>query len=103
MRKTGQQQLHAAVREIAAAPISGRARAFLRAGGRITPPQCESWEHLNSPWRVRLIGLNAYGDTLTEALSDWLKLARERLPHPATTRATDRRPDCPYNGQGLAS
>lgn len=95
MSKTDPQQLYAACREIAAAPICDRAGAFQRAGGLLTPPQDDNWDYLNSRWRAELMDLKAHGDSRVEAVSAWLKLARRRIPH----RATDRRPDCPYNGQ----
>lgn len=97
------QKLYAAVREIAAAPLSDRVGAFQRAGGHMTPPGDDQWDYLNTRWWVELMGLETHGDSRVEAVSAWLKQARARLAHPARTRATDRRPDCPYNGQGLAS
>ncbi|MDK3017602.1 hypothetical protein [Pseudodonghicola flavimaris] len=96
------QRLYALTRDITAAPLSDRTDAFRRAGGKVTPPGDDQWDYLNTRWWVELMELTAYGDSPTEAVSAWLRLARSRLAQPTSIRATDRRPDCPYNGQGLA-
>lgn len=46
---------------------------------------------------IQLHGLSASGMNEDQAITNWIRAALK----PAI-RATDGRPDCPYNGQGLA-
>ncbi|TDK51156.1 hypothetical protein [Antarcticimicrobium luteum] len=96
------QQLYVTSQRIAHAPLQGRAEAFRSAGGLMTPPGDDQWDNQQSQWRVELMEIHAQGDSRTHAISAWLYEAGRRLNAPAGTRATDGRPDCPYNGQGLA-
>lgn len=48
---------------------------------------------------IQLHGTVAAGWTEDEAIKNWIDTAQRPPPG---IRATDGRPDCPYNGQGLA-
>ncbi|MCD9149084.1 hypothetical protein [Pseudophaeobacter flagellatus] len=77
---------------------------FQDLGGSLTPPSGDPldwWEPENLTHRAELHGIKASAGTFFDAITAWTATA-----HKAGTRnrrATDGRPDCPYNGQRPAS
>lgn len=97
------QTFHSAAADIEAAQGLDKILAFGDHGGTLTPPSDDPedwWEPENLTHRAELHGIRATGDSTFDAVAAWVKAANAaRL---ASRRATDGRPDCPYNGQGLA-
>lgn len=98
------QSLAAAAAEIAAAQGLYKILAFHSLGGTLTPPSDDPsdwWEPENMTHRAELLGIRASGENTFDAVTAWVRVAKAtgRNKH---RRATDIRPDCPYNGQGLA-
>lgn len=76
-----------------------RSEQFADLGGCITAPMSDAWVYDEALWLVDQIGIQCSGTSRQGALNDWIKTASARVPR----RASDGRPDCPYNGQSLAS
>ncbi|MFV1591269.1 hypothetical protein VWZ88_01715 [Phaeobacter sp. JH20_36] len=56
--------------------------------------------HIQTAGRcVELLGISVDGIDLPSALSAWIRAARMSCRLTRARRATDWRPDCPYNGQ----
>ncbi|MCD9148494.1 hypothetical protein [Pseudophaeobacter flagellatus] len=95
--------LAAAAVEIAAQQGLCKILKFQDFGGTLTPPSDDPqdwWEPETLTHRAELHGIKASADNFFDAITAWTAAA-----HKAGTRnrrATDGRPDCPYNGQGLA-
>ena len=101
------QKLHSAAADIEAAQGLGKILAFGDHGGTLTPPSDDPtdwWEVENLTHRAELHDIKATGESTFDAVAAWSKAAK--AAHSARQvkqrRATDGRPDCPYNGQGLA-
>lgn len=95
------QQLYTAVQRIAHAEPAPSPDAFRTEGGQITAPSddpSDMWDWQRSQWWAELYGIHASGESEAAAVEKWARRARQFLPR----RASDGRPDCPYNGQGLA-
>ena len=94
------QQIYREAQQLAATPLFTRPGLFRRLGGQLTPPaeDCR-WDYDASRWWAALHGITASGASRTAAISAWLRAARQRQRRDPTRRATDARPDCPYNGQ----
>ena len=50
-------------------------------------------------YEMRLHGIDTVGQTESIAMARWLGKARSLVAMKTSIRATDGRPDCPYNGQ----
>ncbi|MCG7623185.1 hypothetical protein [Epibacterium sp. Ofav1-8] len=87
--------LYAATETLKATPMHQRSEQFSDLGGRVAAPMSEAWTHDEALWLVDLMGIQCDGTSRQSALSNWIKTATARLPR----RASDSRPDCPYNGQ----
>ncbi|MFY1710460.1 hypothetical protein J3366_03110 [Tritonibacter mobilis] len=90
--------LYAATETLRATPMHQRSEQFSDLGGCITAPMSDAWVYDEALWLVDLMGIQSTGTSRQSALSDWIKIASARVPR----RASDGRPDCPYNGQSLA-
>ena len=90
--------LYAATEALRATPMHQRSEQFSDLGGRITAPMSDAWGYDEALWLVDLLGIHSTGTSRQSALSDWINTASARVPR----RASDGRPDCPYNGQPLA-
>ncbi|MCG7623218.1 hypothetical protein [Epibacterium sp. Ofav1-8] len=87
--------LYDATEALKATPMHQRSEHFSDLGGRITAPMSDAWTHDEALWQVDLMGIQCAGTSRQSALSRWIKTASARVPR----RASDGRPDCPYNGQ----
>ncbi|WP_254868557.1 hypothetical protein [Phaeobacter sp. HF9A] len=90
--------LYAATETLRATPMHQRSEQFADLGGCITAPMSDAWIYDEALWLVDLMGIQCTGTSRQSALSLWIKTASARAPR----RASDGRPDCPYNGQSLA-
>ncbi|WP_228711260.1 hypothetical protein [Tritonibacter mobilis] len=90
--------LYAAAETLRATPMHQRSEQFAELGGSIIAPMSDAWLYDEALWLVDLMGIQCTGTSRRSALSDWIKTASARAPR----RASDGRPDCPYNGQSLA-
>lgn len=103
MRKaasTNRQEIYSDMQQLANTPLFRRAALFRKAGGTLTPPHEECrWDYDASRWWASLHGMTAHGVSRTDAIRAWLYAARQSLRADQSRRATDDRPDCPYNGQ----
>lgn len=102
MRPT-RQDLFSAAHEIQQRQHCRFSQAMLiqQLGGSITPGSTDPDDRFDfdaSRCRVSLMGLTATGDDMPAALDAWLRTARVHHNIDGTRRATDGRPDCPYNG-----
>jgi hypothetical protein len=97
------QTLAIAAAELAATQGLYKILKFQDLGGTLTPPSDDPsdwWEPENLSHRAELHGITTSADNTIDAIAAWIASA-----HAAGTRkhrATDDRPDCPYNGQGIA-
>ncbi|MFY1711634.1 hypothetical protein [Tritonibacter mobilis] len=87
--------LYAATETLRATPMHQRSEQFTDLGGCITAPMSDAWLYDEALWLVDLMGIQSTGTSRQDALSNWIKTASARVPR----RASDGRPDCPYNGQ----
>jgi len=90
--------LYAATEALRATPMHQRSAQFADLGGCITAPASDAWVYDEALWLVDLMGVLCAGTSRQNALSNWIKTASAHVPR----RASDGRPDCPYNGQSLA-
>ena len=86
---------YAAAKKLGATPLLDRARIFRDLGGNIWRPDHDPWVYEELLWMVDLLGIRETAPTKTEALSKWIKQATDQT----AKRASDGRPDCPFNGQ----
>ena len=94
--------LAAAAAEITAQQGLCKIVRFQDLGGSLTPPSddpSEWWEPENLTHRADLHGIEASADNFFDAIFAWTKAAHQAGAR--HRRATDDRPDCPYNGQAL--
>ncbi|MEQ3671348.1 hypothetical protein [Pseudophaeobacter sp.] len=97
------QTLAIAAAELAATQGLYKILKFQDLGGTLTPPSDDPsdwWEPENLTHRAELHGIMASADNFFDAITAWTKAAHQASAR--NRRATDGRPDCPYNGQGLA-
>ena len=87
--------LYAATETLKATPMHQRSEQFADLGGCIAAPMSDAWVYDEALWLVDLMGIQGTGTSRQSALSRWIKTASARVPR----RASDGRPDCPYNGQ----
>ena len=87
--------LYAAAETLRATPMHKRSEQFSDLGGHVTEPVSDAWFHDEALWLVDLMGIQSTGTSRQCALSNWIRTASARVPR----RASDGRPDCPYNGQ----
>ncbi|WP_323783097.1 hypothetical protein [Leisingera sp.] len=95
------QEIYAATRAMRSRCRFGQAMLLQKFGGRITPASTDPSDRFDfgaTRWRLSLLGLSATGDDMPSALDAWLRTAQIRHTIDGTRRATDGRPDCPYNG-----
>ncbi|WP_323779068.1 hypothetical protein [Leisingera sp.] len=100
-RTCTQQELYAAARGMRARCRFGQAMMLQELGGRITPGSTDPSDRFDFDamrWHVTLLGLSASGDDMPAALDAWMRAARVSHNIDGTRRATDGRPDCPFNG-----
>ncbi|UWR74100.1 hypothetical protein [Phaeobacter inhibens] len=92
------QDIYAAAQTMEHRSVFGRATLLRTLGGTAHPitPGVPAHE---AHWRVDLLGISVDGIDLPSALSAWISAARMFCRLTPTRRATDWRPDCPYNGQ----
>ena len=90
--------LYAATETLRATPMHQRSAQFADLGGCITAPASDAWVYDEALWLVDLMGIPCVGTSRQNALSNWIKTASARVPR----RASDGRPDCPYDGQSPA-
>jgi hypothetical protein len=76
----------------------GRAVLFKQLGGNLRRPDLQPWEPEEYSWHAALFGISRQGTTCAEAIQNWAQAGLAGT----TRRATDGRPECPYNGTGLA-
>ncbi|WP_227512327.1 hypothetical protein [Tritonibacter mobilis] len=87
--------LYAAAETLRATPMHQRSEQFADLGGCIAAPMSDAWVYDEALWLVDLMGIQSTGTSRQSALSHWIKIASARV----SCRASDGRPDCPYNGQ----
>lgn len=90
--------LYAATETLRSTPMHQRSEQFLELGGCITAPMSDAWSYDEALWLADLMGIQCTCTSRQSALRSWIKTASARLPR----RASDGRPNCPYNGQALA-
>ncbi|MBY6138550.1 hypothetical protein KUV26_03800 [Leisingera daeponensis] len=98
------QELYAAERNMRARCRFGQAMLLQELGGKVTPASTDASDRFDyeaTRWHASLMGVCASGDDLPETLDAWMRAAQTRLKNDNTHRATDGRPDCPYNGAAL--
>ncbi|MFP3385722.1 hypothetical protein [Tritonibacter sp. SIMBA_163] len=93
--ETNIQSIYTATETLRATPMHHRSQQFIDLGGHIASPEPDAWCHDEYLWLVDLLGIQSTGNSRQSALSHWIKTASARVPR----RASDGRPDCPYNGQ----
>lgn len=76
----------------------GRVVLFRHLGGITRQPEATTGYPSENEWQADLFGILRTGKTCDEAILNWAKAAEVNTPR----RATDCRPDCPYNGAGPA-
>ena len=89
---------YSAATSLEATPLLDRARKFGELGGNIWRPDHDPWVYEELLWMVELLGIRATATSKSKAISNWIANAKGA----STLRATDGRPDCPYNGQAAA-
>jgi len=87
--------IYAATQTLRATPMHQRSQRVLDLGGCITAPDDSAWFHDETLWVVELMHIRCSGTSRQNALAAWIRTATAGLPR----RASDGRPDCPYNGQ----
>ncbi|WP_081285523.1 hypothetical protein [Tritonibacter mobilis] len=87
--------LYAATEALRATPMHQRSEQFAELSGSIIAPMSDAWLYDEALWLVDLMGIQCTGTSRQSALSDWINTASARVQR----RASDGRPDCPYNGQ----
>ncbi len=95
------QEIYAAARALRARCRFGQAMLLQEMGGKLTPESMDPSDRFDfaaTRWHLSLLGLSASGDDMPSALDAWLRAARIHHTLDGTRRATDSRPDCPYNG-----
>ncbi|OIQ42793.1 MAG: hypothetical protein BM560_01010 [Roseobacter sp. MedPE-SWde] len=93
-----------AAAEIAAAKGLCKILVFHNLGGTLIPPSDDPsdwWEPQMMTHRAELLGIQTSGENTFDAVNAWVRVAKA-MGRNKRRRATDGRPDCPYNGQGLA-
>lgn len=98
MTRATPQEIYAAAQELKAATPLTRAFIFGGMGGEFFPADPEPRAMDEFTWTVRLHGLTGKGCSESAAITDWIKAAEAHHTATRTARATDGRPDCPYNG-----
>ena len=78
--------------------VFGRAILFRGLGGTLRRPDAQAFLPEEDVWQADLFGILRTGDTCDAAILAWSRAAMASTP----LRGTDGRPDCPYNGAGLA-
>ncbi|UWQ59944.1 hypothetical protein K3722_07385 [Leisingera caerulea] len=95
------QELYTAARAMRACCRFGQAMLLQELGGKITPGSTNPGDRFDfeaTRWYVNLLGVSASGDDMPAALDAWMQAAQAHHNIDGTRRATDGRPDCPYNG-----
>lgn len=98
------QEIYATAEDMKQLCRFGQAMRLQELGGKITPASIhpgDRFDYAATRWHVSLLGLTAVGDNMPDALDAWLRAARVHHTIDGTRRATDGRPDCPYNGAAL--
>lgn len=76
----------------------GRVVLFRILGGITRQPDTEAFLPEEDVWQADLFGILCTGNCCDEAIQKWACAAKAIIAR----RATDGRPDCPYNGTGPA-
>lgn len=99
------QQIYSAARALSARCRFGQAMLLQELGGKLRPESTDPSDRFDfsaTRWHLSLLGLSASGNDMPSALDAWLRAARIHYTLDGTRRATDGRPDCPYNGAATA-
>lgn len=102
MARPDRQTLYSVARDMHSRDVFGRAILLQKLGGRISPASTHASDRFDydaMQWNVSLMGVIGIGSDLASALASWVRTARLHHLIDRTRRATDGRPDCPYNGQ----
>ena len=96
---TDPQKIHnAALDLLNCGTLFGRNTLFKQLDGSLRRPDLQPWEPEEHHWHAGLFGISHQGTTCAEAIQNWAQAGLAGT----TRRATDDRPECPYNGAGLA-
>lgn len=98
MTRPAPQEVYAAAQELKAASPLTRAMIFAGMGAEFFPADPNPKAIDDFTWTVRLHGLTGTGRCESAAIADWIRTAEAIHTTTRTARATDGRPDCPYNG-----
>jgi hypothetical protein len=92
------QDIYCASQDLLGRNVFGRAILFRGLGGILRRPDPQAFLPEEDVWQADLFGILRTGDSCDAAILAWARDAKASTP----LRGTDGRPDCPYNGQGLA-
>lgn len=95
---TTSQEIYCASQDLLGRKVFGRAILFRGLGGTLRQPDPQAFLPEEDVWQADLFGILRTGDTCDAAILAWSRAAKASTP----LRGTDGRPDCPYNGAGLA-
>ncbi|UWQ47286.1 hypothetical protein [Leisingera aquaemixtae] len=102
MMRPTHQEIYAAAQDMQNRCRFDQAMLLQALGGKIMPGSTDTGDRFDFDavrWHVTLLGISASGDDMPSALDAWIRAARLYHTLDGTRRATDGRPDCPYNGQ----
>ncbi|MEO3479264.1 hypothetical protein AAFO90_16475 [Phaeobacter sp. CAU 1743] len=102
MALPSRQALYSVAQDMQSRDVFEQANLLQQLGGRVFPASTHASDRFDydaMQWHVSLLGIIGRGPDLADALADWLKTAGLYHRTDDTRRATDGRPDCPYNGQ----
>lgn len=95
---TTSQDIYCASQDLLGRKVSGRYVLFRSLGGTLQAPERVTGYPEENEWQADLFGILRTGDGCDAAILAWAQAAKASTP----LRGTDGRPDCPYNGAGLA-
>jgi hypothetical protein len=98
MSSTGQELYTMAQDILNRRTVYGRSVLFKQLGGKIAAPDKDGFLPEECVWHASLLGTTKEADTCDAAICDWAENALGQVRR----LASDGRPDCPYNGAGLA-
>lgn len=95
---TTSQEIYCASQDLQGRKVFGRSVLFRGLGGTLRRPDPQAFLPEEDVWQADLFGILRTGDTCDAAILAWAQAAKAST----SLRGTDGRPDCPYNGAGLA-
>ncbi|UWQ77631.1 hypothetical protein K3725_09875 [Leisingera sp. S132] len=98
MTRPTPQEVYATAQHMAVASDICRAVIFSGLGGTLIPNESQPMTPDEAFYKVTLYGVTGSGLDQVQALADWIRQAKDLPRDTRTARATDGRPDCPYNG-----